>query len=99
MKRTVYTEEHEDFRAMIRDFIAREVKPHFEQWERDNLVPRELYRRLGEIEVMGFDVPEEYGGLRQAGGRLPEHQIRPRLVRRCNERGVGLVARRAAANR
>ncbi|GAA5020152.1 acyl-CoA dehydrogenase family protein [Kitasatospora paranensis] len=62
MRRTLYTDEHEAFRSMIRDFVAREVKPHFEQWERDNLVPRELYRKLGEIGVMGFDVPEEYGG-------------------------------------
>jgi alkylation response protein AidB-like acyl-CoA dehydrogenase len=62
MKRTVYTEEHEPFRAMIRDFITREVAPHFDRWERDNLVPREFYRKLGEIGVMGFDVPEEYGG-------------------------------------
>ncbi|MER5437084.1 acyl-CoA dehydrogenase family protein [Streptomyces sp. NPDC002790] len=62
MKRTLYTQEHEDFRAMIRDFIAREVTPHFEQWERDNLVDRDLFRKLGALGVMGFDIPEELGG-------------------------------------
>ncbi|MCM2387592.1 acyl-CoA dehydrogenase family protein [Streptomyces albipurpureus] len=62
MKRTIFTEEHKAFRAMIRDFVAKEITPHFEQWERDGLVPRELYRKLGALGVMGFDVPEEYGG-------------------------------------
>ncbi|MGW6754092.1 acyl-CoA dehydrogenase family protein [Streptomyces sp. NPDC055006] len=62
MKRTIYTKDHEAFRAVIRDFIAKEVKPHFEEWERDNLAPRAFYRKLGELGVMGFDVPEEYGG-------------------------------------
>ncbi|MEU9606596.1 acyl-CoA dehydrogenase family protein [Streptomyces sp. NPDC048057] len=62
MKRSIYSQEHEDFRSMIADFITKEVKPHFEQWERDNLVDRDLFRKLGALGVMGFDVPEEYGG-------------------------------------
>ncbi|MEU5397875.1 acyl-CoA dehydrogenase family protein [Streptomyces sp. NPDC005963] len=62
MKRSIYTQEHEAFRAMIRDFIAKEVAPHFEQWEKDNLVDRDLFRKLGALGVMGFDIPEEYGG-------------------------------------
>ncbi|MGW1280401.1 acyl-CoA dehydrogenase family protein [Streptomyces tsukubensis] len=62
MKRSIYTEEHEAFRAMIRDFIAKEVEPHFAQWEQDNLVDRDLFRKLGALGVMGFDIPEEYGG-------------------------------------
>ncbi|MEV6697473.1 acyl-CoA dehydrogenase family protein [Streptomyces sp. NPDC051453] len=62
MKRTIYNEEHEAFRAMIRDFIGKEVSPHFEQWEKDNLVDRDLFRKLGALGVMGFGIPEEYGG-------------------------------------
>ncbi|MEU0990374.1 acyl-CoA dehydrogenase family protein [Streptomyces sp. NPDC005953] len=62
MKRSIYTQEHEAFRAMIRDFIAKEVVPHFEQWERDNIVDRDLFRKLGALGVMGFDIPEEFGG-------------------------------------
>ncbi|MFF3556044.1 acyl-CoA dehydrogenase family protein [Streptomyces tsukubensis] len=62
MKRSIYTEEHEAFRAMIRDFIVKEVEPHFAQWEQDNLVDRDLFRKLGALGVMGFDIPEEYGG-------------------------------------
>ncbi|MFF0699985.1 acyl-CoA dehydrogenase family protein [Streptomyces tendae] len=62
MKRTVFNEEHEAFRAMIRDFVTREVVPHFADWEEAGLPPRELYRKLGALGVMGFGIPEEYGG-------------------------------------
>ncbi|MET8100857.1 acyl-CoA dehydrogenase family protein [Streptomyces sp. NPDC005236] len=62
MKRTVYNEDHEAFRSVIRDFIAKEVSPHYEQWEHDNRVPRELFHQLGELGVMGFGIPEEFGG-------------------------------------
>ncbi|MFE3097732.1 acyl-CoA dehydrogenase family protein [Streptomyces sp. NPDC059248] len=62
MKRSIYTAEHEAFRAMIRDFIAKEVTPHFDRWEKDNLVDRDFFRKLAALGVMGFDIPEEYGG-------------------------------------
>lgn len=62
MKRTVYAAEHEAFRATIREFISKEVTPYFAQWEHDNRVDRELFRKLGDLGVMGFGIPEEYGG-------------------------------------
>jgi alkylation response protein AidB-like acyl-CoA dehydrogenase len=62
VKRTIYNEQHEAFRSMIRDFISREVVPHYEQWERDNLADRDLFRKLGALGLMGFGIPEELGG-------------------------------------
>jgi alkylation response protein AidB-like acyl-CoA dehydrogenase len=62
MKRTVYTAEHEAFREVFRDFVAKEVVPHFADWEEAGHPPRELFRKLGALGVMGFDIPEEYGG-------------------------------------
>ncbi|MFE0424909.1 acyl-CoA dehydrogenase family protein [Streptomyces sp. NPDC058953] len=67
MKRTVFTEDHEAFRAMIRDFIGKEVVPHFEAWEEAGLPPRDLFRKLGALGVMGFGIPEEYGGPGETG--------------------------------
>jgi alkylation response protein AidB-like acyl-CoA dehydrogenase len=67
MKRTVYTEDHEAFRLMIRDFIAKEVSPHFAGWEAAGYPPRDLFRKLGALGVMGFNIPEEYGGPGPAG--------------------------------
>ncbi|MEU5397890.1 acyl-CoA dehydrogenase family protein [Streptomyces sp. NPDC005963] len=62
MKRSIFNEDHDAFRAMIREFIAKEVTPHFDQWERDNVVDREVFRKLGALGVMGFGIPEEHGG-------------------------------------
>lgn len=62
MRRTIYEKDHEDFRQLIRDFIAREVVPHHDKWIKDGVVPRELYRQLGELGASGIAIPEEFGG-------------------------------------
>ncbi|WP_033288967.1 acyl-CoA dehydrogenase family protein [Amycolatopsis jejuensis] len=63
MKRDLFQQEHEDFRALAREFLDREVVPHQESWESAGIVPRELWLRAGEKGLLGFSVPEEYGGL------------------------------------
>jgi len=60
--RSIYNEDHEAFRSMIRDFIESEVVPHYADWEKQGHVPREFYLRLGELGLHGINVPEEYGG-------------------------------------
>ena len=62
MRRDLFEEEHELFRETVRDFLAREVVPHHAQWEKDGIVPREVWKKAGEIGMFGFGVPEEYGG-------------------------------------
>ncbi|MDL4777063.1 MULTISPECIES: acyl-CoA dehydrogenase family protein [Thermomonosporaceae] len=62
MRRTVFNEDHEAFRATIRDFIAAEVVPVFPDWEEAGHPPRDFYNKLGELGVFGITVPEEYGG-------------------------------------
>ncbi|MBO8201071.1 acyl-CoA dehydrogenase family protein [Streptomyces smyrnaeus] len=62
MRRTVFNEDHEAFRQTIREFIAAEVVPHYPQWAEQGYVPKEFYKKLGELGVFGIEVPEEYGG-------------------------------------
>ncbi|PSR68856.1 acyl-CoA dehydrogenase [Nocardia sp. MDA0666] len=62
MQRTIFDHTHEDFRAMIREFLKREVVPRFPAWEAQGYAPREFYRELGRLGIMGFDIPEQYGG-------------------------------------
>lgn len=62
MRTVAFTPEHEDFRKLIRDFIEREVQPVYTQWETVGHPPRDFYRRLGELGVLGIQVPAEYGG-------------------------------------
>lgn len=62
MKRTVFTEDHEDFRRTVRAFIEAEVTPHYEEWFQAGLVSKDLYRKMGDLGIFGIEVPEEYGG-------------------------------------
>ncbi|MBK6011954.1 acyl-CoA dehydrogenase family protein [Streptomyces sp. MBT53] len=62
MRRTLFEETHEDFRLLVRDFIAREVLPSYEDWRRAGLVPRDLFTALGKLGIIGTAIPEEYGG-------------------------------------
>jgi alkylation response protein AidB-like acyl-CoA dehydrogenase len=62
MRRDLFDEEHELFRETVREFLAREVVPHHEQWEKDGIVPRDVWKKAGELGMFGFSVPEEYGG-------------------------------------
>src|SRR6187200_845758 len=62
MRRTLFEPEHEDFRQSFRRFVANEVAPHHEAWERDGIVPRELFRAAGEHGFVAPQVPEAYGG-------------------------------------
>ncbi len=62
MKRTIFNEEHDLFRAAVQKFIEKEVAPFHEQWEKEGIVPRELWRKAGEQGYLLMDVPQEYGG-------------------------------------
>ncbi|MFE6977277.1 acyl-CoA dehydrogenase family protein [Streptomyces sp. NPDC057682] len=62
MRRTVFNEDHEAFRAMLRSFIEKEVEPQQEAWAAEGHPPRDFYRRLGELGILGTEVPAEYGG-------------------------------------
>ncbi len=56
------SQDHEDFRAMVRDFAERQVAPHVAQWDRDHHFPVDLIPRMGELGLFGLVVPEEFGG-------------------------------------
>ncbi|MGN6252829.1 MAG: acyl-CoA dehydrogenase family protein [Marmoricola sp.] len=58
----IFTQEHEDFRKTARAFFEKEVAPFHDAWEKDGIVPREVWRKAGETGLLCFDVEEEYGG-------------------------------------
>ncbi|MEO3891096.1 acyl-CoA dehydrogenase family protein [Nonomuraea sp. B5E05] len=62
MQRDLFDEEHLLFRETVRAFMAREVVPHHARWEQDGVVPREVWKKAGELGMFGFSVPEEHGG-------------------------------------
>ncbi|MEV4235358.1 acyl-CoA dehydrogenase family protein [Nocardia sp. NPDC049737] len=85
MRRTLFTQDHEDFRLLVRDYLAREVVPEYEQWREAGLVPRELFTSLGKLGIIGTAVPEEFGG-----GGQDDYRYNVVLQEECARAGVTL---------
>jgi long-chain-acyl-CoA dehydrogenase len=62
MRRQIFTEEHDAFRDMVRAFIAKEITPYHEQWERDGIVSRDVWLAAGRAGLLGIHLDEKYGG-------------------------------------
>lgn len=58
-----FEEEHLMFRESMRKFVEAEIVPHHSQWEKDGVVPHDVWLKAGEQGFLCMDVPEEYGGL------------------------------------
>jgi long-chain-acyl-CoA dehydrogenase len=57
-----YEPEHEEFRAVAREYVVREVSPNLERWDDERLVDRRAWLAAGAQGMLGVRVPEEYGG-------------------------------------
>lgn len=58
-----YAEEHKIFRQSIRKFFEKEVIPYVDEWEEAGIVPRSIWKKMGDQGFLCTSVPEEYGGL------------------------------------
>jgi acyl-CoA dehydrogenase len=58
-----YAEEHKIFRQSIRKFFEKEVIPYVDEWEEAGIVPRSVWKKMGDQGFLCTSVPEEYGGL------------------------------------
>jgi alkylation response protein AidB-like acyl-CoA dehydrogenase len=62
MQRNLYEPEHDAFRDSVRAFCEKQIAPFHADWEKEGIVPRELWLEAGKQGLFGMDVPEEYGG-------------------------------------
>lgn len=58
-----FTEEHQAFRKTVRTFVEKELAPHADEWERDGVFPDSVFKRAGELGILGAHFKEEHGGL------------------------------------
>jgi alkylation response protein AidB-like acyl-CoA dehydrogenase len=63
IERSLFMAEHRIFRETVRRFVEKEIVPYHSQWEKDGIVPRELWLKAGQAGLLCCTVPEEYGGL------------------------------------
>ncbi len=62
MERNLYTADHEDFRGLVANFLDTEVVLHLDEWEKNKVVDRSMWKKAAEAGVIGTSIPEEYGG-------------------------------------
>ena len=62
MKRTIYDEDHEAFRASVKEFLDRQVVPNLEEHAAEKAIPRDFWIEAGKQGFLGLEIPEEYGG-------------------------------------
>jgi alkylation response protein AidB-like acyl-CoA dehydrogenase len=60
--RTLFEEEHDAFRESFSAWVANEVVPHYPEWERNALTPRDMFTSAGKYGFLAMSLPEEYGG-------------------------------------
>jgi len=58
-----YTDKHEDFRKRLRSFLAEEITPNVDQWEKDHIVPKSAWQKMGKAGFLCTSVLPEYGGI------------------------------------
>ncbi|HXB16349.1 MAG TPA: acyl-CoA dehydrogenase family protein [Solirubrobacteraceae bacterium] len=84
MRRALFEDLHEDFRSSFATFLAREVEPNYMDWEREGIVPREVFAAAGRGGFLAMSVPERYGG---AGA--DDFRLNLVIGEECQRAGVG----------
>ena len=85
IQRTVYREDHEQFREQVRRFFDKEVVPFHAEWERQGIVPKDVWRKAGREGLLNTMLPEPYGG----GGDFGHAAVLIEEVARTGASGLG----------
>ena len=56
------TENQQMIAQMVRDFAEKEIRPNIMKWDEEQVFPVDLFKKLGDLGLMGVLVPTEYGG-------------------------------------
>ena len=57
-----FNENQQMIAQMVRDFAEKEIRPNFMEWDESQEFPVHVFKKLGELGLMGVFIPEEYGG-------------------------------------
>jgi citronellyl-CoA dehydrogenase len=83
-----FTAEHDALRETVRDFVAKELRPHADEWEEAKYFPDSVFSRMGELGLLGLRYPEKYGG---QGGDYFSALVLAEEMARCGSGGVGMA--------
>ena len=80
-----FREEHEHFRKTVRQFAEKELAPYADEWEKAEIFPNEVFKRAGDLGILGAHYPEAVGG---AGGDFWFSVVKSEELPRCRTAGV-----------
>ena len=83
--RTIFRDDHLMFREQVQRFISERILPRYQQWEKDGITPRSLWREAGENGLLNCSLPEPYG----AGGDFGHAVVVIEELARANCLGIG----------
>jgi len=83
-----FTAEHDMLRQSIREFVEKELAPHAEEWEEEQMFPNSVFKRMGELGFLGLRYPEEYGG---GGGDYFTEIVLMEEITRCGSGSLGMA--------
>lgn len=63
VNRPYFSEEHKMYQDSLKKFLEKEAEPYFEQWEKERMIPRSLWEKMGKHGFICPWVDEEYGGM------------------------------------
>lgn len=88
MRTMYFNDEHEVFRKNVRKFIAKEIRPHAEEWEENGHCPREIFKKCGDMGYLGLAYSEEDGG---AGVDYFYNVVFAEEIAKCGALGLSLA--------
>src|ERR687896_513137 len=84
----LFTREHEELRAQVRRFVESELTPHALDWEREGYFADWVFKRMGDLGLLGLRYPPEYGG---QGGDWGHAIVLAEEMHRVGSGGVGMA--------
>jgi alkylation response protein AidB-like acyl-CoA dehydrogenase len=88
VRHPLFTDEHDELRASVRAFVESELQPHAADWERDGDFPSWVFKRMGDLGLLGLRYPAEYGG---QGGDWGHAIVLAEEMARVGSAGVGMA--------
>lgn len=83
--RSVFRDDHDQFRVQVERFIANEIAPYYAQWEREGITPRALWRKAGEAGLLNCAIAAPHG----QGGDFGHATVVIEALARANCLGIG----------
>jgi len=80
-----FKEEHQIFRQQVRTFAENELAPNVDRWETEKIFPNSVFKRAGELGILGAHYPEDVGG---GGGDFWMSVVKSEELARCGSAGV-----------